>query len=141
MPLAILVVDDDMIIRQVVTRHLKLMDHDVDAAGNGIEALAAIDRKRYDIVITDLQMPGMDGHELLVRLRQDQPLIRAIVMTSYVTLDAIMACLREGAFSFVTKPLGDCQELDRCIEQAAWVLGDWRQQLVKLQRLKQESRV
>jgi two-component system response regulator FlrC len=137
MPLMILVVDDDLIIRQVVTRHLSLLGHAVDGAGNGIEALAAIDRKRYDIVVTDLQMPGMDGHELLMKLRQDQPLIRSVVMTSYVTLDAIMACLREGAFSFVTKPLGDCAELDRCIEQAAWVLNDWRQQLVKLQRLKQ----
>lgn len=137
MSLTILVVDDDLIIRQVVTRHLSLFGHTVDGAGNGIEALAAIDRKRYDIVVTDLQMPGMDGHELLMRLRQEQPLIRAVVMTSYVTLDAIMACLREGAFSFVTKPLGDCAELDRCIEQAAWVIADWRSQLVKLQRLKQ----
>lgn len=137
MPLTILVVDDDLIIRQVVTRHLSLLGHAVDGAGNGIEALAAIDRKHYDIVVTDLQMPGMDGHELLMKLRQDQPLIRSIVMTSYVTLDAIMACLREGAFSFVTKPLGDCSELDRCIDQAAWVLNDWRQQLLKLQRLKQ----
>ncbi len=139
MALSILVVDDDLIIRQVVTRHLSLLGHAVDHAGNGIEALSAIDRKRYDIVVTDLQMPGMDGHELLMRLRQDQPLIRAIVMTSYVTLDAIMACLREGAFSFVTKPLGDCAELDRCIEQAAWVLNDWRSHLVKLGRMKQGS--
>lgn len=137
MGLNILVVDDDLIIRQVVTRHLTLIGHVVDGAGNGIEALALIERKRFDIVVTDLQMPGMDGHELLVRLRQEQPLIRAIVMTSYVTMDAIMSCLREGAFSFVTKPLGDCAELDRCIDQAAWVLADWRQQLVKLQRLKQ----
>lgn len=137
MPHAILVVDDDPIIRQVVVRHLTLLGHDAAAVENGIEALAAIDRKRYDIVVTDLQMPDMDGHELLIRLRREQPLIRAIVMTSYVTLDAIMACLREGAFSFVTKPLGDCKELDRCIEQAAQVVSDWRSQLLKLQRLKQ----
>jgi len=139
MGLSILVVDDELIIRQVVTRHLKLLGHAVDAAGNGIEALSLIDKKRYDIVVTDLQMPGMDGHELLLRLRQDQPLIRAIVMTSYITLDAIMACLREGAFSFVTKPLGECKDLDRCVEQASWVIADWRQQMVKLQRLRQES--
>ncbi len=137
MPQSILVVDDDVVIRQVVARHLKLKDHVVEVASNGIEAVAVLERRRFDLVVTDLQMPGMDGHELLSRLRQDQPLIRSIVMTSYVTLDAIMACLREGAFSFVTKPLGDCAELDRCIEQAAWVLNDWRQQLVKLQRLKQ----
>jgi two-component system, response regulator FlrC len=141
MALNILVVDDDLIIRQVVTRHLTLLGHAVDSASNGIEALRVIERKRFDIVVTDLQMPGMDGHELLMRLRQDQPLIRAIVMTSYVTMDAIMSCLRKGAFSFVTKPLGDCAELDRCIEQAAWVLADWRSQLVKLNRLKQGSDV
>jgi two-component system, response regulator FlrC len=139
MTLSILVVDDDMIIRQVVTRHLSLLGYAVDAAINGIEALGAIDKKRYDIVVTDLQMPGMDGHELLIRLRQDQPLIRAIVMTSYVNMESIMSCLREGAFSFVTKPLGDCAELDRCIEHAAWVTADWREQLLKLQRLRKEA--
>ncbi len=96
-------------------------------------------KKRYDIVVSDLQMPGMDGHELLMRLRQDQPLIRAIVMTSYVNMESIMSCLRESAFSFVTKPLGNCAELDRCIEQAAWVIANWRQQLLKLQRLRQDS--
>jgi len=84
-------------------------------------------------------MPGMDGHELLIRLRQDQPLIRCIVMTSYVTMAAIMECLREGAFSFVTKPLGDCAELDRCIEQVSWVITDWRRQLLKLQKLQHEE--
>ena len=139
MTLSILVVDDDMIICQLLTRHLSLLGHVVDAASNGIEALSAIDKKRYDIVVTDLQMPGMDGHELLIRLRQDQPLIRAIVMTSYVNMESVMSCLREGAFSFVTKPLGNCSEMDRCIEQAAWVITNWREQLLKLQRLRQES--
>jgi two-component system, response regulator FlrC len=139
MPLNILVVDDDLIIRQVVTRHLNLHGHLVDDAANGIEALAAIEHKRYDIVVTDLQMPGMDGHELLIRLRQQQPLIRSVVMTSYVSMEAIMACLREGAFSFVTKPLGDCAELDLCIDHAAWVIADWRKQLLKLNRLKQDA--
>ena len=132
----ILVVDDDFIIRQVVTRHLALLGHQVDSAGNGAEALVAIEKNNYQIVVTDMQMPVMDGHELLVRLRDEQPLIRTIVMTSYVTIEAIMACLREGAFSFITKPLGDCAELDRCLEKAEWVVTDWRNQLLKLQRLK-----
>jgi two-component system response regulator FlrC len=136
MPVNILVVDDDFIIRQVVSRHLSLMGHQVDSAGNGVEALAAIERKAYQIVVTDLQMPVMDGHELVARLRQEQPFIRTIVMTSYVTLEAIMACLSEGAFCFVTKPLGDCAELDRGIENAEKVVSDWRNQMLKLQRLK-----
>jgi two-component system, response regulator FlrC len=139
MTLSVLIVDDDVITRQVLTRHLAILGHVVDATSNGIEALGAIDKKCYDIVVTDLQMPGMDGHELLMRLRQEQPLIRTIVMTSYVTMEAIMSCLSEGAFSFVTKPLGNCAELDRCIEHAAWVIADWRQQMLKLQRLRQES--
>lgn len=88
-------------------RHLSLLGHLVDAASNGIEALGAMDKKRYDIVVTDVQMPGMDGHELLIRLRKDQPLIRAIVMTGFVNMESIMSYLREGAFSFVTKPPTD----------------------------------
>jgi CheY-like chemotaxis protein len=133
----ILVVDDDMIIQQVVSRHVSLLGHQVTISANGLEALAAIERQRFDIVITDLQMPMMDGHELIIRLREAQPLIRTIVMTSYVTMEQVMECLREGAFSFVTKPLGDCSALDRAIEHAGWVVRDWREQLRNLQRLKE----
>jgi CheY-like chemotaxis protein len=137
MSVSILVVDDDPVIRQVVSRHLTLTGNQVAVAVDGVTALEAIDRQRFDLVVTDLQMPRMDGNELLIHLRRDHPLIRTIVMTSYVSLDAIMSCLRQGAFSFVTKPLGDCTELDRCVAQASAVVADWRSQLVKLQRLKQ----
>jgi CheY-like chemotaxis protein len=133
----ILIVDDDMIIQQVVSRHVSLLGHHVTTANNGLEALAAIEHQRFDIVITDLQMPMMDGHELITRLHDAQPMIRTIVMTSYVSMDQIMECLREGAFSFVTKPLGDCAALDRAIEHAGWVVNEWREQLRKLNRLKE----
>jgi CheY-like chemotaxis protein len=133
----ILIVDDDKIIQQVVSRHVSLLGHHVTTANNGIEALAAIEHQRFDIVITDLQMPMMDGHELTIRLHDAQPLIRTIVMTGYVSMDQIMDCLREGAFSFVTKPLGDCTALDRAIEQAGSVVSEWREQLRKLNRMKE----
>jgi DNA-binding NtrC family response regulator len=123
----------------VVSRHLANKGYFVNSAKDGAEALEAINKNSYQLVITDLQMPVMDGYKLLLCLRHEQPLIRTIVMTSHVTLEAIMSCLSNGAFSFVTKPLGDCSELDRCVEKAEWLIDNWRHQLLQLQRLKQEA--
>jgi CheY-like chemotaxis protein len=136
--LRILVVDDDRMIRHVVAQRLLRDGHQVDQAGDGVEALARMGAAPFDIVITDLEMPDMDGHELLVRLREEQPLVRSIVMTGWATQATLTACLEEGAFTFVTKPLGDMTELMESVRQAGWVLAHWRKQLGALGRLERQ---
>ena len=139
MALDILFVDDDLITREVVSRHLRLRGHRVEIGVNGIDALARTGKTRFDVVISDFEMPEMGGLDLLIRLRQEQPLARVIVLTGHVEIRVVMSCLREGAFSFLAKPLGDCSELDRHVDQAGWLVDAWRSQLSRMQRLAREE--
>jgi CheY-like chemotaxis protein len=136
MTVRILIVDDEAVIRALLQRHFVARDYIVETAANGLEALQRLSDAKYDIVITDLLMPEMDGHELLGRIRDEYPLIRVIVMTGAVSIDNMLACLREGAFTFVTKPLTDLAPLSDAVHVAAWIVQGWLEQLTLLQRMK-----
>ncbi len=128
----ILVVDDDPVIRALVTARLRGRGYAVAACANGLDALAHASATPVEVAVTDLEMPGLGGLELIARLRREQPLARIIVLSGTASLATGMACLREGAFTLVTKPLGDGSGLDRAVEQARWVVADWREQLRRL---------
>ncbi len=136
MGVRLLIVDDEAVIRVLLQRHFAGRDYEVEVAANGIEALARLDEAKYDIVVTDLLMPQMDGHELLVRIRDDYPLVRVIVMTGAVSIENMLSCLREGAFTFVTKPLTDLAPLTDAVHIASWIVQGWLEQLTLLQRMK-----
>jgi CheY-like chemotaxis protein len=136
MTVRLLIVDDEAVIRALLQRHFEAREYVVETAANGIEALQRLSQAKYDIVITDLLMPEMDGHELLERIRDEYPLIRVIVMTGAVSIDNMLACLREGAFTFVTKPLTDLAPLSDAVHVAAWIVQGWLEQLTLLQRMK-----
>jgi CheY-like chemotaxis protein len=136
MTVRLLIVDDEAVIRALLQRHFVAKDYMVETAANGLEALQRLADAKYDIVITDLLMPEMDGHELLSRIRDEYPLIRVIVMTGAVSIDNMLACLREGAFTFVTKPLTDLAPLSDAVHVSAWIVQGWLEQLTLLQRMK-----
>ena len=77
----ILVVDDNRAIRNVISRMLRLMGFDVALAGNGIEALAAFIESSFDLVVTDLQMPTMDGSKLAQLVKERSPNTPVILIT------------------------------------------------------------
>jgi len=79
----ILVVDDDGAIRRNLKRFLNMEGHDVVEAGDGLEALAAINDVRVDIAFVDIVMPTVDGMTLMRRLLQDHPGVRIVVMSGY----------------------------------------------------------
>jgi CheY-like chemotaxis protein len=138
MTVRLLIVDDEAVIRALLQRHFIAKDYIVDTAANGIEALQRLADAKYDIVVTDLLMPEMDGHELLGRIRDEYPLIRVIVMTGAVSIENMLACLREGAFTFVTKPLTDLAPLADAVHVSAWIVQGWLEQLTLLQRMKHQ---
>ena len=131
-PVHVLPVDDDPEIRAVLVGHCNKRGWPVDAVADGLEALTIATRVPLEIVVTDLEMPGLGGIELIRRLRLEQPMARVIVMSGHATLDSAMECLSEGAFTMIAKPLGNCAGLDRAMDQAAWVLADWRAQMRRL---------
>jgi CheY-like chemotaxis protein len=106
--LRLLLVDDDEINRDIVLLMLDRLDQHADAAGNGIEALAAMRAAQYDVVLMDIQMPEMDGLEATCRIRSElseaiQPAI--IAMTANVTVEDQAVFLRTGMDDVLPKPV------------------------------------
>ena len=130
----ILIVDDEPIIRSILLHHYQAKGYAVELAEHGNAALARMAVARFDIVITDLMMPEMDGFALLEHLRREYPLVRVIAITGAVNLENMLACLKVGAFAFVTKPLDDLKPLDDAVHVAAWVAQTWMDRLADLHR-------
>jgi len=102
---SILVVDDDPSVRAFIVDALKAGGYfNISEVENGIQALEAFRKEHYDLVISDLKMPGMDGLELLRRIKKLNPSTPVIIMTGYPTIDISVSAMKEGALDFLTKP-------------------------------------
>ncbi len=103
----ILFVDDDPILRAFAQVNLATPTTEVDLAADGAAALESLKTGRYDLVLLDLEMPGIDGFEVLTRIRSDPSLkdLAVIVQTGREDVEAIDRCFHLGATSFVMKPL------------------------------------
>jgi DNA-binding NtrC family response regulator len=101
----ILVVDDEKIKRVTLADDLGVQGHEVVTAGDGEEALARLRAERFDVVVTDLKMPKLDGLELLKRIKQG-PLadMEVVMMTAYGSIPVAVEAVKLGAFDFLTKP-------------------------------------
>jgi response regulator RpfG family c-di-GMP phosphodiesterase len=115
---SILVVDDEHLVRKALTRYLEKMGYNVDAAEDGSVALVKLDEASYDLVLTDLKMPNLDGRELLTLMSEKFPGIPKIVLTGYGTNEDIILALKTGAYDFLTKPIMDFAILFHAVERA-----------------------
>jgi CheY-like chemotaxis protein/anti-sigma regulatory factor (Ser/Thr protein kinase) len=100
----LLLVDDDPSIHELVRAMLASEGWEVEAVGSAEEALALLTSRSYDLVLTDIRMPGMDGLTLLGHIRKRYPDIRVVVMTVHNTPDHIVGSLRNEAAGYVSKP-------------------------------------
>jgi len=121
----LLVVDDEEDIRQMLARHFKFRGFEVATAEHGRAAIEALEEARFDIVVSDIMMPVMDGIELLQCIHEDHPMVHAIMITGYVSLENAMACMRYGAQTCIFKPLQDLQELDAAVAEAVAAINHW----------------
>lgn len=106
-PARLLVVDDNKINRMLLTRSLELQGHVVDTAENGKEGLEKLRTGAFDLVLLDIEMPEMDGFEVLAACLKDVELRQLpIIMTSAMDeLDAVVKCVELGAEDYLTKPI------------------------------------
>jgi Response regulator containing CheY-like receiver, AAA-type ATPase, and DNA-binding domains len=102
---SILVVDDEPGIRELVGQILRDEGYEVHAAASGEEALKAVERELYDLVLLDIWLPGMDGVEVLNRLRQDGHRVPVIVISGHASAEQAVAAIQAGAHDFLEKPL------------------------------------
>ena len=112
----VLVVDDDLSIRETFERHLKRAGHQVLAAASAEEALNALAEFDPTLVITDVRMPGMDGLELLRRIREVGD-TQVVVITAFEGMKSAIIAMREGAYDYLTKPL-DLDHIDLLVERS-----------------------
>ena len=100
----ILLAEDDEIIRISVSDRLKQYGWLVDEAEDGVQAAAKADKQKYNLVISDIRMPGLSGTALLERIRGQSPDTEVFIMTAYGSIDDARACLRQGAADYILKP-------------------------------------
>jgi signal transduction histidine kinase len=103
-PARLLVVDDEENIVLTISEVLRLEGYEVDVAASGHEAVALLDEREYDLVLTDLHMDEGDGLSLLEEVRRRSPLTITIVLTGFAALETAIASLRQGAYDYLTKP-------------------------------------
>ena len=113
----ILVVDDEEMVRSLVTDALTGVDMVVDEAPDGARALDVMAQQSYDILLTDVTMPGMSGLELLAHCLRKHPDTIPIIFTGYATLKSARQAIREGAYDYILKPF-DLDELREAVRRA-----------------------
>ncbi|KZZ50246.1 sigma-54-dependent Fis family transcriptional regulator, partial [Thalassolituus sp. HI0120] len=111
----ILVVEDDPRLREAIVDTLVLKGHDVSEAPNGIEALAVLTNQEVDLVLSDINMPGMDGLELLDKVKQAHPWLPIVLMTAYGDVGQAVKAMQRGANDYLMKPF-ELAELDALLK-------------------------
>jgi len=100
-----LIVEDETTLRESLKRVFGREGYDVEAVSSAEEALARIEGEVFDVILTDIILPGIDGIELLGKVREQTANQIVIVMTAYATLDTAVRALRAGAYDYVIKPV------------------------------------
>ena len=100
----ILVIDDEAAMRGALKDWLMEDGYDVGTASGGEEAISMAKDKEWEVVLLDLKMPGMDGLEVLKRLKEINPDAEILMMTAYATVDTAVQAMKEGAFDYLVKP-------------------------------------
>jgi DNA-binding NtrC family response regulator len=113
----ILVVDDEPMMSDSLRQHLSEEGYTVDVSSSGTQAIDLFDGGAYHLVICDLQLPDMDGLELLRHMKDARPATEVIVVTGYGSVQAAVEAIKSGAFYFVEKPF-DFEELSPLVEKA-----------------------
>jgi two-component system, NtrC family, response regulator HydG len=111
------IIDDQAMMRDSLTETLKAQDHKVHAFENAHDALTDIRQRTYDVIITDLRLPGMDGVEMLREMRRQGIDVPVILMTAYASVATAVEAMKLGAFDYIQKPFNP-EEVGILIERA-----------------------
>ncbi|MGJ7549684.1 sigma-54-dependent transcriptional regulator [Pseudomonas alloputida] len=104
MAIKVLLVEDDRVLRQALGDTLEIGGFAFDAVGSAEEALEAVAGEAYSLVVSDVNMPGMDGHQLLAQLRRHYPQLPVLLMTAHAAVERAVEAMRQGAADYLVKP-------------------------------------
>jgi DNA-binding NtrC family response regulator len=136
-PVRLLIVDDDEDLRQSLAQHFRRAGMTVTEAGSAEEALVQAGA-RFDVAVLDLHLPGLDGIELLARLKELQPEVEALMLTAHSSIETAVQAMRQGAHDYLTKPfrLG---ELEVRVQKAYEKVDLVRRERQWIQQVRYES--
>ena len=100
----LLFADDEPYLQELMRNELPRMGHEVTVCPDGLTAVASLDKNTFDCILVDLDMPGMNGLEVIQKTKSVSPNTEAIVLTGKSSLESAIAALRQGAFDYLTKP-------------------------------------
>jgi DNA-binding response OmpR family regulator len=138
-PKKILIVDDEKNIRLTLSQALETLGMPVQTAGDGEEALQKLQDSDFSLVLLDLKLPGMDGLEVLRRIRESRPKTRVIMITAHGTIDYAVEAMKLGAVDFLRKPFSP-NEIRRLVRQVLERQGQEGEWLPDYQTLIDEAR-
>jgi len=113
----VLLVDDEEEFVETLAERMRSRGMEVATSNSGGEALDLVDSDSYDVVVLDLQMPGMDGIEVLERIKKRQPDIQVVLLTGHATVEKGVEAMKHGALEFLEKPI-EISALSEIIQQA-----------------------
>jgi FixJ family two-component response regulator len=114
----VLVVDDEVGVRELLTRLLEKKGVPVRSAATGEEALTLLQQEQFGCLLTDKNLPGMSGVDVIRKARTQQPFCACLLMTAYASMDSVLEALRLGAADYLEKPLPDLQLVVEKISRA-----------------------
>ena len=123
MAIKVLLVEDDRALREALADTLLLAGHDYKAVGSAQEALEAAGAEAFNLVVSDVNMPGMDGHQLLALLRARQPQLPVLLMTAHGAVERAVDAMRQGAADYLVKPFEPKALLDLVARHALGNVG------------------
>ena len=119
----VLIVEDDEPLREALSDTLELAGARVESAGNGEEALERLDASCFDIVVSDVNMAAMDGHQLLCRIRGRYPQVPVVLITAFGSIERSVQAMRDGAADYLVKPFSPGRLVETVARYGAGSLG------------------
>jgi DNA-binding NtrC family response regulator len=113
----VLLVDDEEEFVETLAERMRSRGMEVATSNSGGDALDLVESEPYDVVVLDLQMPGMDGIEVLERIKKRKPDIQVVLLTGHATVEKGVEAMKHGALEFLEKPI-DLSKLSEVIQKA-----------------------
>jgi len=135
----ILVVDDEEGILQSLKTHLELAGYKVEVSDSAAGALEKVGKQSFHIILADINMPGMDGIELLEEIKRVRGETIVIMITAYSSLMKVVNSRVFGAADYVLKPFRDLSELDEVIERSYLQIQRWEKVLAETMKQKKHK--
>ena len=134
----VLIADDDAQFRSMLSRRATKMGLSVLEVEDGEQAVAALGLERFDLIVSDLYMPGYTGLEVIQKAREVDPEIHAVILTASATIETAIEALRSGVYDYLTKPLESLSDFEITVSRAlehAFLLQENKRLFAEVQRL------